>query len=294
MTFIKGSIKNYTARNLQVITVFKEGFLTGCYCEVRYKRIHGEYLIWCVTKICHLHKPIKQKSKNPDKDISESSIRRSKSKILDYAMADYFDYFLTLTFDPKKVDSKDHELTKKLLSKWLNNFRRQHPDLKYVLVPELHKSGAIHFHGLFKGIDKTKAGITPATSDTKRFKKDKGGRQIYNMKKYGYGFSTVVELDDNPATAYYITKYIKKEMLQNAVLNKKRYWVSRGLSKSFSYTFDDISKVDELKYTGLGVISTFEAKYYTRITRSTVLDYVNLVTEKPPDKRKKRYKVGAL
>jgi len=116
VAFLKGTVKNYPARNLQVITVFRDGFNVGCYCHDGFG--FDDYgVVGSVLKQCHLHKPKKErKTKNTidtdEKiDFSESSIRRSKTKVLDYALSDYFDYFLTLTFDPKKVDSLDHEKT---------------------------------------------------------------------------------------------------------------------------------------------------------------------------------------
>lgn len=281
--YIQGTIKNYPARSLQQIILFKDGFKTGCYCTTEFltSRIHIPYRN---INYCHLHNPKRNKKNTVKKEINISSLRRSKSKILDYALADTFDYFVTFTIDPSKLDPLDHDLTKKHLSIWLRSLRYKSPDLKYVIVPELHKSGAIHFHGLFKNLNQT---LTPSLTKTGRKRFDKSKRQVFNLPAYKFGFSTAVKMDKSPAAAYYITKYIKKEMLQNSVLNKKRYWVSKNLNKGINYTFKTKEEIQSYTRNNLSLLSTFRSEYYTKYTRSTVFDYIDLTAIEKP--RKVRY-----
>lgn len=65
-----------------------------------------------------------------------------------------WDYFITLTIDPKKLDNTDFNLVSEKLNIWTNNLKKRYaPDLKYILVPELHKDKTKwHFHGLFADI----------------------------------------------------------------------------------------------------------------------------------------------
>ena len=90
------------------------------------------------------------KEKNIKKDPGESdrerslvvSQNRTLNKIYEISRSNDWDYFLTLTFNPEKVNSYDYEEVTKKLSQWIKNMKRKYaPDLKYLLVPERHKSG---------------------------------------------------------------------------------------------------------------------------------------------------------
>lgn len=152
------------------------------------------------------------------------SRRRSKTKVEDIICmnADDFKYFVTLTISPDKVDSKDPKAILPLLHSFLNNMRSRH-GLKYLLIPEYHKSGAIHFHGLFND------SITVIDSFTRKAKgyskplkietlKRKGVniddcQVVYNLPQWKHGFSTACEIygDVNGVSAY-VTKYITKDL----------------------------------------------------------------------------------
>ncbi len=53
-----------------------------------------------------------------------------------------------LTLDPARVNRYDVREVTRHLNHWLDNQVRR-KGLAYVLVPERHKDGAIHFHGFF-------------------------------------------------------------------------------------------------------------------------------------------------
>ena len=47
------------------------------------------------------------------------------------------------------IDYKDYSQVSSLLQKFTNNLKHQNPNLRYLIVPELHpNTGGIHFHGL--------------------------------------------------------------------------------------------------------------------------------------------------
>ena len=88
---------------------------------------------------------------NLDISILES-IARTKRVIKDYARNNDFDYFVTLTFDPKKFDNFSIETVYHLTKMFLQKLRRYNSDLKYLLVPEYHADKKkIHLHGYIKG-----------------------------------------------------------------------------------------------------------------------------------------------
>lgn len=150
----------------------------------------------------------------------QSSRNRTIQKIYEISRANLWEYFLTLTFDRTKLDSSDYNLLCDKVSKWLNNLRSRYaPDLKYLIVPELHKDGVhYHFHGLLSNI----GNITLKDSGKK-----KNGHTIYNMANWKYGFSTVSKVKESNKVSSYITKYITKELC-GISKNKRRYWSSKN------------------------------------------------------------------
>lgn len=151
----------------------------------------------------------------------EVSRNRAKNMIYDYARTNDFEYFVTMTFNPDKVDSFNYAECSKKLSQWLNNIRKRiSPDIRYLFVPELHKSGRYHFHGLIANI-----GNLELVDSGKR---TSSGNTIFNIGSYNLGFTTATRITDKHRTATYIGKYITKE-LSGHLKNKKHYWASRNL-----------------------------------------------------------------
>lgn len=135
-------------------------------------------------------------------NVRDDSFNRAKKTIEEIALAnDDWDCMVTLTLDREKIDRYDTKAVKKAVSKWLNNMQ-QRKHIKYLLIPELHKDNAIHFHGFMKlgDLQYVDSGKT-----------DKSKRRIFNITDYKYGFSTAVFLDHNKERATnYICKYITK------------------------------------------------------------------------------------
>ena len=131
----------------------------------------------------------------------ERSMRRARAKLRRLALANDFEYFVTLTLDPAKIDRYDGAAVTKALGRWADNMVRRH-GLRYILVPERHKDGAFHFHGFFagKGLEIVDSGV----------KWD--GRPVYNLPQWTLGFSTAQRLyGDYHAAVGYCCKYIGKQ-----------------------------------------------------------------------------------
>lgn len=168
-------------------------------------------------------------------DSIQKTVNRNRVQIYDLATMNDWDYFVTFTFNPSKVDSYDYENTSTKLSTWLKNLRRLNPDMKYVVVPEMHESGRYHFHGLVSNVDSSQ--FIDST------KWDKKGRTIYNWGSYKMGWSTVTEIGHNESAVKYLTKYITKDSIQ-VTKNKKRYWTSRNLNRP-TVAFYDLDKTQQ-------------------------------------------------
>lgn len=153
----------------------------------------------------------------------KNSMRRTVERVYFLSRSNLWEWFFTLTFDPQKVDSFDYGVCVAKLKNWLDTARRVCPDMKYIIVPEQHKSGRFHFHGLFAGC----GGLDFAESG--HFTKD--GQPVYNIGRYKLGWSTATKIRDNERATKYICKYITKDLCMTA-FGKKRFWASRNLSEA--------------------------------------------------------------
>lgn len=165
------------------------------------------------------HKPNRDSEKPSDKAIEES-LRRTRTAIFDYALSNNFSYFVTFTFNPKKVDRYSIESTSNIMKYWLNRQKKHSPNFAYVIVPEFHKDGAIHFHALIRDYN----------AELKSTNVFQNGKRVYNLTGFTAGFTNAQKLDDDQTkAAAYLTKYITKDMINR--FNKRRYWVSKNLHK---------------------------------------------------------------
>jgi len=150
------------------------------------------------------------------------SMSRAKAKVRRLALANEFRYFVTLTLDPALVDSHDGGAVVKKLNAWCSNAVQRH-GLRYILVPERHKKGGIHFHGFFNDALPAVDSGTIRTPGSKRPRRPRsetqraewlaeGGRIVYNLPGWSLGFTTAMELYGEYAAAVaYVCKYIGKD-----------------------------------------------------------------------------------
>ncbi len=198
-----------------------------------------------------------KKSIISDEAQQERTLKQSytiKRRIRGYALANDFKWFVTLTIDPKKNDSYDYNHSKKLLLKWCRFMRDTYKKFDYLIIPEFHKSGAIHFHGLLGNIS---ANFVEATHPSNGQLLLRNERQIYNLDDWKYGFTDCEKIIDSEKTASYLTKYITKELMTNKeMFRKKRYFNSKGLKKPKIEYFT--SETDDLKnFTpNFGIVGT--------------------------------------
>ena len=123
------------------------------------------------------------------------SVTRSKNKIHDLARSETWEYFITLTYDSSKTDRYDYSACLKKCQKWLNNQRSRYAhDLAYIFVPEKHKDGAYHFHGLIANVGNMKLVDSGRVAIGKksyiRTDKNKSYPTIYNLGGWNYGLRT--------------------------------------------------------------------------------------------------------
>lgn len=122
------------------------------------------------------------------------------------------------------MNSYDYDEVSKKLKNWIDHVRRSNKDLKYLIVPERHKSGRYHFHGLFANVNYDKLKLVDSGKLTN------SGLVIYNIDNYNWGFSTATKIQNTNAANKYIAKYITKDLAKNTMY-RRRYWASRNCNK---------------------------------------------------------------
>ena len=160
---------------------------------------------------------------------AKKHLKEKKEKILDLALNnDHWQYFVNLTFSDEELGGKySHEKAIELLRKWINNQKHQNPTMSYLMVSEFHKSGRLHFHGIFANVSKWN--LVPARYPKSNRLIKINGKQIFNLMNYKLGYTTVSEVESQERVSNYISKYINKELMN--LKFKKAFWYSRDLEK---------------------------------------------------------------
>lgn len=168
-----------------------------------------------------------------DVDNLKRAKRRARTAVFDYAMCNPdLDTFITLTLNGEFVDRYDYNAVVKRLNVWLDNRVRRH-GLKYIMVAERHKDGAIHFHGL---VNHTAVKLENSG------KKDKRRHVIYNVTDWTLGFTTAVRVwGDRANVCKYIVKYITKGEQK---VGGRWYYSGGDLCKP-SYTYTNQTDVEK-------------------------------------------------
>lgn len=159
-------------------------------------------------------------NKNVNDTKLANNISRARGRVFELAMCNQWDYFVTLTLNADNIDRYDLPNAVKRFGEWVSNYNRKYKTrLKYLLVPEQHKDGAWHFHGLFDGI---------SLESLCRNKYSYYDLPYYHNR---FGFISLSEVRDHNRTASYITKYISKDMTASGVeVGKHLFFASRGLN----------------------------------------------------------------
>lgn len=145
----------------------------------------------------------------------------TKNRIYNIARSNTWDWFITLTFNRDMTDSSEYDTVTRKLTKYLDNFRQRYaPDMKYLIVPELHDDGIhYHFHGLLSDVGKMQFRFSGHF--------DKKDNPIYNIVNWKLGFTTATRVQDSGRVSWYITKYITKE--SEFYLKEKRDITALGI-----------------------------------------------------------------
>ena len=156
---------------------------------------------------------------------------RAKSMVLQYALCNTWDYFFTGTLDEKKYDRFCLDKYQPDLSQFIRDKRKAYgTQIQFLLVPEQHKDGAWHIHGLLSGLPESVLEKFHSPAPKKLVNSDYLNWPHYMHK---FGFCSLAPIKSPVATAFYITKYVSKELSRRGGdIGKHLYFHSRPLRKA--------------------------------------------------------------
>ena len=171
------------------------------------------------------------------------AVRRARARVRELARANVFSYFVTLTLNGERYSRYDeHEIVRRA-SDWLHNAVRRY-GLAYILVPERHTDGALHFHGFFNdALPVVDSGtvILPGGGKPRKLPPRKraaaienGAHVVFNIPMWKDGFTTAIPLyGDYAAAVAYVLKYIGKQQDGCGIVEKigGRWFYSGGALK---------------------------------------------------------------
>lgn len=192
--------------------------------------------------------------KNPQK--LANNISRAKSTIYELALCNDWDYFCTFTLDKNKYDRYDLEKFHKDFTQKIRDLNKKEGyNIKFLLIPEKHKDGAWHMHGLISGI--LASDVLEFTTDRAlpKYINDKLQRNenVCYWKTYleKFGFCILEEIKNIYKVSAYITKYICKDLDKSIKdINAHLYYCSRGLNRATEITrgFIDMPLLDNIQF----------------------------------------------
>lgn len=179
-----------------------------------------------------------EQQKHYDKKL-DSSVSRTKRVILEKALCNPWDWFCTFTIAESKFDRKDLVTWRDSFTQWMRDQRKKGLPIQYLIVPEQHKDGSWHAHGLFSGLPESEL-ISFKEMDRQGYRTPQGRRlpkklRFSNYKNWPayqekFGFCSFGKIVNPVAAGFYITKYTTKDndrMVQDVGLHS--YYASRGL-----------------------------------------------------------------
>lgn len=175
------------------------------------------------------------------KDKLSQSLSRSRRIVLELALCNDWAYFCTFTLDKDKYKRDDLPKFRKDLSDWIRYQRKKYKKLgfdfpiHYLLVPEEHKDGAWHMHGLLSDLTPFIIPFYCERQQGKNVPYDLVEGGFFNWPDYQkkFGFCSLGKIRNKVATSFYISKYISKQ-IDNCKLppNAHAHYPSQGLRRA--------------------------------------------------------------
>lgn len=176
---------------------------------------------------------------DPAQDYKErmaQSISRTKSRIFELAGCNEWEWFFTGTLNPEWHNAVNLEGFRKRLSQFIRDCRKKYnTPCRYLLIPEQHKSGAWHVHGLLGGFPECcfRQFQRSEKLPVRILKMIDKGQDVRDWSDYSgkFGFTTVTPIRSQARCTSYITKYVTKSAYNVAIAGGGHmFYASQGLS----------------------------------------------------------------
>lgn len=145
-------------------------------------------------------------------------------------------FFFTGTLNPAWHDRNNLFSFRNEFAQFVRDLRKKsgYENLAYVLIPEKHKDGAWHMHGLLRGIPVS--ALTPFVSGIHPKYLVDAGYLNWGAYAQKFGFCSLDCINDLDAVAGYLTKYISKDLAASVVdIGGHTYFCTRGLRRALAY-----------------------------------------------------------
>lgn len=175
---------------------------------------------------------VKGSERSNEEKLEESRLRAQRT-IVEIALCNHWDFFVTLTVSPDKFNRYDLPSIWVHMAQWFRDQRKKlgYENLSYMLVPERHVDGAWHFHGFMSGIpDYAFSRFVPGIHP--QYLVD-GNYLNWPDLSFKFGFCSFDPVRDQVRSAFYCSKYFTKDRFRNVTeIGSHMYYVSRGLLRA--------------------------------------------------------------
>ena len=146
------------------------------------------------------------------------SLSRARRNVRELLLCNSWQYFVTLTLRENRYDL---HAFKKAFSVWVGNFNKKYnTKLQYVVIPEEHKDGATHAHGVFAGVPESAL----CTNEH--------GYLTIPYYENRFGFISLSAIRDSRRCASYVAKYITKKPHSQLKKGEQMFFASHGLKRA--------------------------------------------------------------
>lgn len=202
----------------------------------------------------------RQSQKPVNEEKLDNNISRAKSRVLELALCNPWEYFATLTIDANKQDRYNLKDYIHDLGVWIGNYNKKYSThLQYLIVPEQHKDGAYHAHALLMG-------VAPDSLVKNQY-------GYLDMPYYAnrFGFISLDPIRDLCRTASYVTKYVTKDFAAHRQKKEHLFYASQRLNGK-EVIHDGVCK-------GFDVDSCYKSDYVAVCWGDDIQRLFNIVVE---------------
>lgn len=154
---------------------------------------------------------------------SLSNLYRARSTVRELAFCNSWEWFVTITINEANQDRYSISETKKRWGLAMKDFKKRYGErFSYIIVPEQHKDGAWHMHGLFHDVP------------PEALVKNEHGYWDMPFFRRRFGFVSLSKIRDKERTCSYVTKYVTKSINESGGgmrFGEHLFFSSQGLQR---------------------------------------------------------------